>query len=68
MTDILSDFHTYCATRYSEFKNDLKGHLKKHGELRGPISISAEHWSKFVKYSNDQYIQVIKYLIVIYTL
>ena len=32
MTDILNVFPRYCATRYSEFKNDLKKHLKKHGK------------------------------------
>ena len=68
MIDILSGFQRYCATRYSKFKNELKGHLKKHGELRGPNSISAEHWSKFVEYSKNPYIQIIKYLMVIFTL
>ena len=43
IVDILSDFQRYCATKYSEFKNDLKDHLKKHGELRGLSSISVEH-------------------------
>ena len=62
MVNILSSFHRYYTTKYSKFKNDLKGHLKKHGELRGPSSISAEHWSKFVKYCNNPYVQTIKYL------
>ena len=56
MADVLSGFERYCATRYSEFKNDLKGHLKKQGELRGPSSISAEHWSKFFAFSKDPYV------------
>ena len=68
MADILSGFHRYCATRYFEFKNDLKGHLKKYGELRGPNRISTKHWSKFIEYSKDPHVQVLKYLIVINTL
>ena len=52
---------------YSEFKNYLKSHLKKHDELRGPNSISAEHWSKFIEYNKDPYIQVLKYLIVLFS-
>ena len=68
MTDILSGFRKYCVTRYSNFKNDLNGHLKKHGELRGPNSISAEHWSKFVEYNKNPYVQVITNQIFIYTL
>ena len=28
MIDILGGFQRYYATRYLEFKNDLKGHLK----------------------------------------
>ena len=68
MSDILSGFYRYCVTKYYEFKNDLKGYFKKHGELRGPSSISVEHWSKFVEYSKASYIQVITNQIVIYTL
>ena len=67
MADILSGFHRYCVTRYSEWKNDLKGHLKKHGELGRPNGISDDHWSKYIKYSKDPYIQVLQYLIVINT-
>ena len=59
MADILSGFQRYCALRYSEFKNDLKGHLKKYGELNPPSSISAEHWKKYIDYSKDPYIQVL---------
>ena len=66
MSDILSSFYRYYVTRYSKFKNDLKGYLKKHGELRGSSSISTEHWSKFVEYNKDPYVQVITNLIVIY--
>ena len=63
--DILNGFDRYCVTRYSEFKNDLKGHLKKHGESSRPSSISTQHWSKYIEYDKDPYVQVLKYLTVI---
>ena len=63
MADILGGFHRHCATRYYEFKNDLKGHLKKYGELGRPNSILVEHWLKYIEYSKDPYVQVFKYLI-----
>ena len=53
MADILSGFPRYCVTRYSEFKNDLKGHLKKHGELCHPSSISDQHQKKYIEYTKD---------------
>ena len=68
MTDILSGFQRYLTARYSEFKNDLKGHLKKHGESTPPSSISAEHWEKYIEYSKDPYVQVLKHFCVINTL
>ena len=60
MKDILSGFHKYCATRYSEFKSDLNSHMKKYCELRGPSNILADHWSKFIEYSKYLYVQVLK--------
>ena len=68
MADILSGFHRYCAARYFDFKNDLNGHLKKHSELGRPCSISTDHQSKYIEYSKDPYVQVLKYLIVTNTL
>ena len=56
MADIFSSFQRYYVTRYSEFKNDLKGHLKKHGESTPRSSILAEHWSKYIEYSKDPYV------------
>ena len=67
MADILSDFQRYYATRYSEFKNDLKGHVKKHGESTQSSSISAEHWTKYIEYSKNPYVQVLKHFCIINT-
>ena len=68
MVDILGGFQRYYATRYLEFKNDLKGHLTKHGESTPPSSILTEHWSKYIEYFKDPYVQVLKYFCVINTL
>ena len=43
----------------SEFKNDLKKHLSKKGELNPPNSISADFWQKYIEYSKDSYVQVL---------
>ena len=59
MADILSGFQRYCASRYSEFKNDLKEHLNKKGELNPPSNISADFWQKYIEYSKDPYVQVL---------
>ena len=59
MVDILHGFQRYCTTRYSEFKNDIKSYLKKHGELTQPSSILAEHWSKYIEDCKDPYVQVL---------
>ena len=68
MIDILNNFHIYCAIRYSDFKNDLKGHLKKYGELGRLSSILADQWAKYIEYRKDLYVQVFTYLILINTL
>ena len=68
MIDILSGFQRYRTTRYSEFKNDLKGYKKKHGESTRPSSILVEHWSKYIEYCKDPYVQVLKHFCVINTL
>ena len=65
MANILSGFHRYYATRYSKFKNDLKGHLKKHGESHRPSSILDQHWKKYIEYSKDPYIQVLQHLVLL---
>ena len=68
MAYILGGFQRYCATRYLEFKNNLKGHLKKHCELTRPNSISVEYWKKYIEYYKDPYIQILKHFCVNNTL
>ena len=67
MADILSGFQRYYAARHSEFKNDLKGYLKKYGESTQPSSISTEHWEKYIEYSKDPCIQLLKHFCVVNT-